>query len=70
MELQLAFAGATGRQALHLPFGPADASMPAANGDELARICASWDEAWWIACGLIDVLAPKHVQLSTIAAEN
>ncbi len=73
-ELQLSFVAAAGRQELRLPFGPAgaqrDSAMPATTGEELVRVCASWDEAWWIACGLINSLGPNQVKFSCPGAAD
>lgn len=66
--LVMQFSGGSGEQELHLLMGPVEREAPAVAATQerraLTRVCASWDEAWWITCGLLRALAPARVRFS------
>ena len=67
--LVMQFSGGNGEQELHLLMAaPASVVLDMEATQKrtaLTRIGASWDEAWWITCGLLRALAPIRVRFSS-----
>ena len=66
--LVMQFSGGSDEQELRLLIGPVEPEAPAVAATQertaLTRVCASWDEAWWITCGLLRALAPARVRFT------